>query len=84
MIVAAAAPILFVALWGKAPASLVVTAQAINGILLPLIAGTIWKITSDKKYLGENANKTWLNVIMCIILILACLLAYRTFIGFIK
>lgn len=55
-----------------------------NGILLPLIAGVIWKISSDKKYLGENANKPWLNIVMAVILILAVLLAYRTFIGFLK
>lgn len=84
MIVTAAAPVLFVAVWGAAPASLIVTAQAINGILLPLIAGVIWKISSDKKYLGENANKPWLNIVMAVILILAVLLAYRTFIGFLK
>ncbi|MBQ5754100.1 MAG: divalent metal cation transporter [Oscillospiraceae bacterium] len=62
-----------------APAQLVVMAQAINGILLPFIAAIIWRITADKKFMGEDANKPWLNVIFGIIFVLTCFLAFRVF-----
>jgi len=81
MIISAGAPIILVAIWGAAPTSLIVTAQAINGILLPFIGAIVWKISSDKKYLGEYANKTWFNVVYGIIFLLALLLAARTFIN---
>lgn len=84
MIITSAIPIIFVAVWGAAPASLIVTAQAINGLLLPFIAAVIWKISSDKKYLGEEANKAWFNVIMAVILLISILLALRTFSGILK
>ncbi len=84
MIITAAAPIIIVMLWGSAPASLIVTAQAINGILLPFICAIVWKISSDKKYLGKNANQLWFNIVYGVIFVLTLLLAIRTFYGFFK
>lgn len=84
MIVTAAVPIVIVFLWGSAPASLVITAQAINGILLPFICAVVWKISSDRKYLGKNANKLWFNIVYAVIFIVTLLLAVRTFYGFFK
>ncbi|WP_369284155.1 Nramp family divalent metal transporter [Oscillibacter sp. GMB15532] len=81
MILTSAVPILIVVLFGKAPTSLIVTAQAINGILLPFICGVVWKISSDKKYLGENANKPWFNGVFGIIFVVTVLLAVRTFLS---
>lgn len=84
MIITAVVPIVIIFLWGSAPASLVITAQAINGILLPFICAVVWKISSDKKYLGENANKLWFNIVYATIFIVTLLLAVRTFSGFFK
>lgn len=82
MIVTAAVPILIVMLWGSAPASLIVTAQAINGILLPFICAVVWKISSDQSYLGKNANRMWFNVVYGVIFVITLLLALRTFSSF--
>lgn len=79
MVLGAGVPLVFILLLGSAPAELVVMAQAINGILLPFIAAIIWRITADKKFMGEDANKTWLNVIFGIIFVLTCFLAFRVF-----
>ena len=81
IILTGAVPICIVVLFGSAPTSLIITAQAINGVLLPFICGMIWKISSDKKYLGENANKPWFNTVFGIIFIVTLLLAMRTFIS---
>ncbi len=79
MVLGAGVPLVFVLLFGSAPTQLVVMAQAINGLLLPFIAAIIWRITADKKFMGKDANKPWLNVIFCIIFILTCFLAFRVF-----
>ncbi len=82
MIVGAGIPLLFCVLYGKSPAQLIILAQAINGLLLPFIFAIIWRITSDKEFMGEYRNKTWLNVVFCIIFVITCFLAFRVFRGF--
>jgi len=79
MVLGAGVPLVFVLMFGSAPAKLVVMAQAINGLLLPFIAAIIWRITADKKFMGEDANKPWLNVILGVIFVLTCFLAFRVF-----
>lgn len=79
MVLGAGVPLVFVVLFGSTPAQLVVMAQAINGLLLPFIAAVIWRITADKKFMGKDANKPWLNAVFCIIFILTCFLAFRVF-----
>lgn len=81
MLLTCASPILIVILFGSAPTSLIITAQAINGVLLPFICGMCWKISSDKTYLGENANPRWFNIVYGIIFIVTCFLALRTFLS---
>lgn len=83
MIITSATPIIIVAIFGGAPASLIITAQAINGVLLPFICAVVWKISSDKKLLGDNANGLWLNIIFAILMITTILLSARTFLSFI-
>lgn len=82
MILAAGIPLIFCAAYGASPASLIVLAQAINGLLLPFIFAIIWLITSDKKYMGEHRNKTWLNIVFALIFIVTIFLAFRVFRGF--
>ncbi|MGE4277572.1 MAG: Nramp family divalent metal transporter [Lawsonibacter sp.] len=79
MILSAGIPLLFILLFGKSPAQLVVMAQALNGLLLPVICGIIWRITSDKKFMGEYANRPYLNTIFAAIFVVTVLLAVRVF-----
>lgn len=81
MLLTCAVPIVIVVLFGSAPASLIITAQAINGVLLPFICGMCWKISSDKTYLGENANPKWFNIVYGIIFVVTCFLSLRTFLS---
>ena len=83
MIITSAVPIIIVAIFGKAPASLIITAQAINGVLLPFICAVVWKISSDRKLLGDKANSVWLNVIFSLLMITTILLSVRTFLSII-
>ena len=58
-------------------------AQALNGLLLPIICAIIWRITADKKFMGEDANKMWLNAIFAVVQVVTILLAVRVFINLI-
>ena len=83
MILGAGVPLISVLLFGSSPAELVVMAQALNGLLLPIICAIIWRITADKKFMGEDANKMWLNVIFAVVQVVTILLAVRVFINLI-
>ena len=83
MILGAGVPLVFVLLFGSSPAELVVMAQALNGLLLPIICAIIWRITADKKFMGEDANKMWLNAIFAVVQVVTILLAVRVFINLI-
>lgn len=74
-------PIIFILAFGAAPAKLIIAVQAITGLLLPFICGIVWRISSDKEFMGEYANKTWFNVIMGFIFVVTILLAVRVFLS---
>lgn len=74
-------PIIFIMLFGAAPAQLIIAVQAITGLLLPFICGIVWRISSDKKFMGEFANKTWFNVVMGLIFVVTISLAIRVFLN---
>ena len=59
------------------------TGGTLNGLLLPIICAIIWRITADKKFMGEDANKMWLNVIFAVVQVVTILLAVRVFINLI-
>ena len=81
MILSAGIPIVCIILFGKSPAELVIMAQAINGLLLPIIAGSVFIITADKKYMGEYANRPWLNAVFAVIFAITVMLAIRVFVN---
>lgn len=83
MILGAGIPLIFIFLFGASPAELVIMAQALNGLLLPIICGIIWRITSDKKFMGDHANRLYLNIIFAVIFVVTVLLAIRVFINLI-
>lgn len=80
MILSAGVPLIFILLFGASPAELVVMAQALNGLLLPVICAIIWRISADKKFMGDQANRPYLNVIFGIIFVVTVALAIRVFI----
>lgn len=63
-------PILIIAISGSSPVSLIITAQALNGFALPLVFIISWKLTSDKKFMGEYVNTKIQNTIFCIVTLL--------------
>lgn len=81
MLLTSIIPIIIVIIFGSAPVQLIVTAQALNGILLPVICGIVWKLSNDKEFLGENVNSKLRNIIVGILMILTTLLAIRVFIN---
>lgn len=74
-------PMIIVAVFGAAPVQLVVTAQAINGLLLPFICAIVWKLSSDRGFLGDKANGKVRNVLFGILLVVTVLLAVRVFLN---
>jgi len=59
--------ILLLGIFGSAtgfnPLTIIILAQALNGIFLPVIVVFLVYITYSKKVLGEYANSTWINLV---------------------
>ncbi|WP_456269281.1 Nramp family divalent metal transporter [Kushneria sp. AK178] len=81
MLLAALAPVAIVALFGSTPIELILTAQAINGLLLPAIVGSIWVLCNQRTLLGTLANTFRQNLIYGAVMLIVCLLALRVFLG---
>jgi len=56
-------PIIIIAIAGSSPVQLIITAQALNGIALPLVFIICWRLTSMKKFMGEYVNTRVQNII---------------------
>ncbi|WP_438764641.1 Nramp family divalent metal transporter [Kushneria sp. TE3] len=81
MLLAALAPVVIVALYGSTPIELILTAQAINGLLLPAIVGSIWVLCNQQTLLGTLANTFKQNLVYGLVMLIVCLLALRVFLG---
>lgn len=79
MLLAALTPIFIVYLFGQTPIQLIMAAQAINGLLLPAIVGSIWILCNKRKFLGEHSNTLSQNITYTIVMIIVCFLAVRVF-----
>ena len=77
-------PIAIIYLAGSSPVALIITAQALNGIVIPIVAFVLWRVTSNKEYLGEYANDTAHNVILGLLFVISTILAIRTFLSLLK
>lgn len=68
-------PIAVILISGSSPVSLIISAQALNGIALPLSFILGWLLTTKKDFMKQYVNTTAKNVVMgittCIILIFA-------------
>ena len=74
-------PILIIAISGSSPVSLIITAQALNGFALPLVFIISWKLTSDKKFMGEFVNTKAQNIIFGIVTALTLVFAINALRG---
>ncbi len=74
-------PILIIIMGGSSPVSLIITAQALNGIALPLVFLIAWVLCNNKEFMGQYVNNTRQNIIFGIVT--ACTLAFtiRVFIN---
>ena len=74
-------PVIIVAALGSSPTELIITAQALNGVALPLVFILCWVLCNKKKFMGEYVNNTLKNVIFGIVTILTILFAMNTIIN---
>lgn len=74
-------PIIFTVLFGSSPVALIVTAQALNGIALPLVFIISWILCNKKEFMGQYVNKRWQNVAMGIITCLTLIFAFNALRG---
>jgi manganese transport protein len=56
------------ALIGGSPVELILTAQAANGLLLPIAAGFLIWVMNDAGALGERRNRVWMNLAAALVL----------------
>lgn len=75
-------PIMFLLFMGGAPVQLIISAQALNALILPLIAVIMLIMTSRRSVMGAFANSTWQTLRFAVLTIVVVLLGIRVFIGF--
>jgi NRAMP (natural resistance-associated macrophage protein)-like metal ion transporter len=68
---------------GRSPVEAIIIAQAVNGVLLPMIAILLLIMMNKKKMLGRYKNKLVLNIIGIIAVAVAIFLGARTILHYI-
>lgn len=61
-------------LTGVRPIPAIVAAQALNGLLLPVVAVFLWVAVNDRRLLGDAVNSAFANVIMAVVVAATLLL----------
>lgn len=84
MILASVVPVAIIALSGSSPVELIVTAQALNGMALPLSVGLLWILCNKKAFMKEQVNNAAFNGAQCVMFITVMFLASRTFLSMLK
>ncbi|WP_077622380.1 Nramp family divalent metal transporter [Sediminibacillus massiliensis] len=80
LVLTAIIPVLLVFFFGGAPVQLIITAQAVNGLILPLLAGTIFVLINKKDRMGTFKNSKAGNILYGSIVFVVFLLAVRVFV----
>ena len=63
---------------GSSPVEIIISAQAINGFLLPFILMALLFILNDRKTLGIHVNRHWQNGFMILFtIVIVCLSLYK-------
>lgn len=74
-------PIIIIAFLGSSPVSLIIAAQVLNGVALPLVFILGWILCNKKEFMGEYSNNTKQNVIMGIITSFTVIFAINALVG---
>lgn len=74
-------PIILVALLGSSPTQLIITAQALNGVALPLVFILCWVLCNQKKFMGKYKNNIAQNIVFGAVTILTIFFALNTIIN---
>lgn len=69
-----------VAIMGGTPTSIITIAQAVNGVALPLSVCMVVYVTTRSDIMGKYVNKTVMNVLGILVLVITLFMAYRTFV----
>ena len=59
---------------GFRPVPVIIVAQALNGVLLPLVAVFLLVAVNDRSVMGERVNRTPSNVVMALVTLVSVLL----------
>jgi Mn2+/Fe2+ NRAMP family transporter len=52
---------------GVKPVPVIILAQALNGLILPLITLFLFRVVNDRTLMGEKVNGTWTNLLMFLV-----------------
>lgn len=74
-------PFFILVIWGSNPVTLVILAQTVVGILLPIITIVLLVLMNNKKYLGDKANNIPQNIALFITAAVTLAMTARTFIN---
>jgi Mn2+/Fe2+ NRAMP family transporter len=66
------------AMSGFSPIGVIQFAQVANGVLLPLLAGVLWWLTSSEQIMGDYANSQWVRVLGGGVVFVTVLIAARS------
>lgn len=64
--------------FGKSPQATIVTAQAANGLLLPLVAVFLLLVMNRRDFLGEHRNGWLLNIAGGVVVLITCVLGIKS------
>lgn len=84
MVLASVLPILIIVFSGSSPIELIVAAQALNGMALPLTMGLLWILCNKKQFMQDQVNSTKMNIIHGVMFVVVSFLAIRTFLSIFK
>ncbi len=65
------------ALTGVRPVPAIIAAQALNGVLLPVVAIFLWLVMNDRRLLGDAVNGRLANAVMGLVVTVAVVLGAR-------
>lgn len=77
-------PLIIIAFLGSSPVQLIVTAQALNGIALPMVCVICWILCNKKALLGDFANNLRQNIIMGCVTAMTTLFAVNALVSVVK
>ncbi|MDD6346954.1 MAG: Nramp family divalent metal transporter [Lachnospiraceae bacterium] len=76
-----AVPLLIIGISGSSPTQLIILAQALNGVALPLVFILSWILCNRKDFMGKYKNNAVQNVVFGIVTALTLVFALNTFIN---